>query len=69
MTGRPSERSQVASLAAIAKKAAIGQILGNRQTAVFFTDDVIDFAAVKAIILVDETILTPSFSPESNETT
>jgi hypothetical protein len=36
---------------------------------VFFTDDVIDFAAVKAIILVDETILTPSFSPESNETT
>jgi hypothetical protein len=49
--------SNVASFGLVAKDASVGEVIRLRGPAVFFTDDVIGFAAIEGICLGDQAIL------------
>lgn len=66
-TGSMDYRTDVAALRPIAERAGIGQIVLRRLPAVFFTDDVIDFAAEKGVVFVDQAVFTEVFRARRHE--
>lgn len=54
----PVNRPNIAPFGAIAKHAGISQVIRGCKTAMFFADDMIDFAAPKSVLFVNQAILT-----------
>ena len=48
-------------------QAGVCQVLGDREAAVFFTDDVVDLAAKEGVVLVDQALFADPSSPDQNE--
>jgi hypothetical protein len=65
--GSVDNRSDVAAFRPIAKRAGIRQIALRRLPAVFFADDVIDFAAEEGVFLVDQAVFTKEFRAGCDE--
>ena len=65
--GSMDNRSDVAAFRPIAKRAGIRQIALRRLPAVFFADDMIDFAAEEGVVFVDQAVFTEIFRPRRHE--
>ena len=65
--GSVDNRSDVAAFRPITKGTGIRQVFGRGLAAVFFADDVIDFATEEGVFLVDQAVFAKEFGPCRHE--